>query len=249
MFRAYRSRLIAGLALLIVMLSGLWFFGQQQPESRKLPIAMMSSIPLQWGEASMGEIAKGEAPPTQFFQLVSEIGEIRMVDDLAALKKSSAALLILVQPRMLSPQELVALDKWVRAGGRAIIFADPALQWPSEFPLGDNRRPLFTSFLSPLFKHWGLELVMPMETDEEQATVVEVGGQRLSVVSHGNCKIDASLLVANCNVGKGRAILMADADMLEDAQLGAGWVSSGQAIWLHDVIANLMHDRPLPDGM
>jgi hypothetical protein len=258
MFRAYRSRLIAGLALLMVMLSGLWFFGQRQPETRKLPIAMMSSIPLQWGEASMGEIAKGEAAPTQFFHLVAEIGEIRMVDDLAALKKSSAALLILVQPRMLSPQELVALDKWVRAGGRTIIFADPALQWPSEFPLGDNRRPLFTSFLSPLFKHWGLELVMPMETDEEQATVVEVGGQRLSVVSHGNwvqkeakgyCKIDASLLVANCKVGKGRAILIADADMLDDAQLSNGLLPSGQATWLHDVIANLMHDRPLPDGM
>lgn len=206
----------------------------------------------------MTEIANGETQPAQFFQLVSEIGDISMIDDLAALKKSPAALLILVQPRMLSPQELVALDDWVRAGGRTIIFADPALQWPSEFPLGDNRRPLFTSFLSPLFKHWGLELVMPMETDEEQATDVAVGGQSLSVVSHGNwvqkagkgaCRIDPSMLVANCKVGKGRAILIADADMLEDAQLGVGLLPSRQSAWLRDLIANLSHDRPLPEGL
>ncbi len=258
MFRAYRSRLIAGLALLVVMLTVLWLVGRQQPEAPKPAIAMMSSIPLQWGEASMGEIANGEASPTQFFQLVSEIGNISMVDDLTSLKKAAPSLLILVQPRVLSPKELVALNTWVRAGGRTIIFADPALQWPSKLPLGDNRRPLFTSFLSPLFKHWGLELVMPMETDEEQANVVEVGGQGLSVVSHGNwvqkepkglCRIEPSMLVANCSVGKGRAILIADADMLEDAQLGAGLLRSGQATWLGALLTNLAHDRPLPKGL
>ena len=38
-------------------------------------------------------------------------------------------------------EDLVALDDWVRGGGRVLLLADPMLEWPSKRPLGDPLRP------------------------------------------------------------------------------------------------------------
>jgi hypothetical protein len=254
-------RIITGAILLAALVGGLWLWGGKQTELPKPKIAMMSSIPLKWGEASVGDIAKGETQPSAFYRLVSEIGRVTMIDTVASLKKLKPELLILVQPRLLEPQELVELDLWIRQGGRALIFADPALQWPSDYPLGDNRRPLFTSFLSPLFSHWGIELVLPVTNDEEQVTDVQVGDQSLQVISHGNwlpkvaaeksrmCFIDKSALAAICTLGKGRAVLIADADLLEDAQLGGGLLGSGQRDWVIRLVGGLAANGALPAGL
>jgi hypothetical protein len=253
-------RIITGAILLAALIGGLWLWGGKQTEPPKAKIAMMSSIPLQWGEASVGDIAKGETQPSAFYGLASEIGKVTMIDTMASLKKLKPDLLILAQPRLLQPQELVDLDIWVRRGGRALIFADPALQWPSDYPLGDNRRPLFTSFLSPLFAHWGIELVLPVTNDEEQVTDVQVGDQSLQVISHGNwlpkvadnsarCRIDDTALIAICAPGKGRTVLIADADLLEDAQLSGGLLSSGQRDWVIRLVRGLAANSALPAGL
>jgi hypothetical protein len=243
-----RSRIAVGMIILVGLIGGLWFWESKQPEPTKAKIALMSSIPLQWGEVSMDEIAKGEDQPAFFYQHLSAIGEVTMIDTVKSGIKSKAELLILVQPRLLNPQELVDLDRWVRRGGRALIFADPALQWPSRYPLGDGRRPLFTSFLSPLFAHWGVELVLPVTNDEEQVATVELVDATLQVISHGNwiekgtqdssakCQIDASAVIATCTIEKGRAILIADADLLQDALLGDGVLLSRQLRWINTLI-------------
>lgn len=89
--------------------------------------------------------------------LISHLGA-RPLDriDITSLRGISA--LVIAQPRLLQPAELVALDDWLRRGGRAVIFADPLLLWPSALPLGDPRRPPLTSLLDPLMAHWGLRL-------------------------------------------------------------------------------------------
>ena len=60
------------------------------------------------------------------------------------------ATLLAIQPRALPAEELVALDNWVRDGGRIVLLADPMLEWPSERPLGDRLRPptMFASSIS-----------------------------------------------------------------------------------------------------
>ena len=65
---------------------------------------------------------------------------------------------MMIQPRPLSPQENVALDNWVAAGGRLLLFADPALTEDSAFAIGDRRRPQDVVLLSPILARWGLEL-------------------------------------------------------------------------------------------
>jgi hypothetical protein len=254
-------RLTAGLLAMVALLAGLWLWQGRATVSPKAKIAMMSSISLQWGEVSLEDLAQGEAQPSIFYQKIAENNTVAMVDTLSQLEQLRPDLLILVQPRLLNPEELVALDKWVRSGGRVLIFADPALQWPSRYPLGDSKRPLFTSFLSPLFAHWGLELVLPVTNDEEQVVTLTVADQELSVISHGNwiysksaksgvpCRIEPTALIATCKPGKGRVVLIADADILQDENLGTGLLSSSQLDWLLKLVRSQAEKTALPSGL
>ena len=215
--------------LLFALLSGalaIWLWQwYKTTDTKSEPLVLMSSIDLQWGEAEFGALAKGEAEPDPLFKRLSEIHKIIAVDNVAQLQASRAKVALLVQPRPFTPEELVRLDQWVRAGGRLLFFADPALQWPSDLPIGDPARPLFTSMHSPLFAHWGIELVLPMEAEAESAeAVVQIGMQDVRVISAGQwqsiltndrvCRIGKTPLIAECRPGKGQAILVADADLL-----------------------------------
>jgi hypothetical protein len=67
--------------------------------------------------------------------------------------------LVLAQPRLLQPAELVALDGWIRQwrpGGDLRRSAAGCGRAP--LPLGDPRRAPLTSLLDPLLLHWGLRL-------------------------------------------------------------------------------------------
>lgn len=135
---------------------------------------------------------------------------------------------IMAQPRPLSPDENVALDDWVSAGGRLLLFADPLLTQPSVFALGDKRRPEGTVLLSPILARWGLTL----EFDEAQPAgqrEVEAFGQVVPVnlpgrfrlsQGEGDCSLYAGGLVAKCRVGRGVVLAVADAALLEPQPSG-----------------------------
>jgi hypothetical protein len=222
-----RNRLLwaAALCALLLIVALTWMYRGAADGAPQRRIAVMSSIALQWGEADLGAVAKGEAQPDPLVWQLAQSGQVEFVDSIAGLQAAKPDIAILIQPRALSPDELVRLDSWVRAGGRLLLFADPALQWPSGLPLGDPARPLFTSMLSPILAHWGLELALPMDATEE-AIEFDYGDKRLAMVSpgiwqatagrdvDGNCRIDIDSRFAECRPGKGQAVLIADADML-----------------------------------
>jgi len=130
--------------------------------------------------------------------------------------------LVLAQPRPLGPQENVALDDWVRGGGRLLLFADPALTEQSAFPIGDPRRPQAVVLLSPILKRWGLEL----RFDEAQpfgdrpgmvmgeSVPVNLPGHFIAQ-GHPKCRLLGGGLAADCSIGKGRVVALADAAVLE----------------------------------
>lgn len=135
----------------VLALSGLWHvLGRDGPPPPASRIALLSSVPLQWGDADIAAIAQGKGQPDPLIARLSDAGTISFVDSVAQIQAGRPDIALLIQPRALSPDEMVRLDKWVRAGGRLLLFADPALQWPSERKIGDPERPLFTSLLSPL---------------------------------------------------------------------------------------------------
>ena len=213
------------------------FAAMRPADSRpKLPLGLMTTLPLVWSEGGIEVNLAKDAGPHPTFSRLSAHYDITPIDDLEAWAPKSKHMLLLAQPRAFAPRELVRLDNWVRQGGLVLILADPALQWGSLYPLGDKRRPLFTSMLSPLFAFWGLELVLPLE-DEVPASMRKIGLFHIRTVTAGEwlpkesaatnrCAILAKGLLADCRIGKGRALLVADADFLD----AAFWEGQGMRI-------------------
>ena len=244
------------IAMLLIAAVGLVIagFAASRPDTRgpKPVLAMMTTLPLQWSEGGIEADLAADAEPHPAFVRLSRQYEIQLIDDLIAWTPKPRQLLLLAQPRAFSPQELVRLDAWVRQGGRVLILADPALQWGSLYPLGDRRRPLFTSMLSPLFTHWGIELVLPM-SDEKPVAVRNIGNFQIRTPTPGEwlpkdskanapCVIAAQNLLADCQIGQGRALLVADADLLDTAH----WEGRGvRMITGADEFANLQWTESL----
>ena len=257
-------RVLAGVAILGAILGGLLYFGIRQnsgDQLRRPDLLIMSSIPLQWGEANMAQIAKGETEPSPLFDALVEQNRPIVIDDFQKLGSPGKTPLLMIQPRALAPRELVQLDDWVRKGGTAIIFADPALDWPSERPLGDQRRPLFTSLLNPLFRHWGVELALPVAERDNTDVRTTAGNYALSLKSPGillrpknakataRCTIRKDEFMAYCDVEKGRALIIADVDMLHESRWTSGILSSGTLDWLHNIV-NVAHETgTFPDDL
>jgi hypothetical protein len=134
---------------------------------------------------------------------------------------SKARILLMAQPQAQTPENLVALDSWVRGGGRVLLFADPLLEWPSKRPLGDMLRPPPVFADTGLLAHWGLRLDPPAQRGPATRNLA---GFNVLTVSPGKvsgaCAISRDGLVASCRIGAGTAVIVADADLLDTAVLG-----------------------------
>ena len=153
--------------------------------------------------------------------------DIAEVDTLPPPAGSSAPTWWIAHPRALPPEGLVAIDEHVRSGGTAIIFADGLYSGELAHPIGDPRNPPVTSLLTPLLTRWGLGLDAP-EALSARELQVTAEGQAVTVRSPGrltierphepsavaSCRLSYGGLVARCNVGRGHAVVVADADML-----------------------------------
>ena len=92
-------------------------------------------------------------------------------------------LMMMAQPNAQTAENLVVLDEWVRAGGRVLVLADPALEWPSKRPLGDPQRPPSMFADTGLLLHWGVRLDAP---DQRGPAVLQLGGYGVATVSPGS---------------------------------------------------------------
>lgn len=197
----------------------------QDAGSNVLPkLGLMGSIPIYWGEVEgVGELLGGDVAPHWARAQLEREYRLQPLDTLSNDSMAGLDLLLLAQPRALSPTENVALDAWVRAGGRLLLFADPMMTGHSRFAIGDRRRPQDVILLSPILDHWGLRLefdierapgVVLIETDGT-AIPVNLPGQFAPGAGDSGCAIDANAILARCRVGAGRAIVLADAALLD----------------------------------
>ena len=194
--------------------------GQAATQTR---LGLMTSLPILWTEEpSIGAmLSKGEVPPHWARALLEGQGHVVPLDRIADDTLRGVDLAVLAQPRPLAPEEMAALDRWVRGGGRLLLFAEPMLTAHSIFPLGDKRRPQAIAMVDPLLAHWRLELAFDEEAAEGETTV-KAAGLDLPVNLPGTlasrskrCTVDGSGLIATCRIGKGRAVIVADAALLE----------------------------------
>lgn len=195
-----RSRVGAGLLALTVLL--LWRGPAQpvQPVPDRPDLAVVTALPLFWDE----EGGRRDAP---ILSLLRTRFTVEPLDDPARLPRTGARRLLLAQPRALTPAQLVAIDRWVRLGGRALVLADPLLRWPSALPIGDRRRPPATSLLEPLLARWGF--APSMLQDGETRRFVGDGPLLTMSDAYGDTPVTR-------RVGKGVVTLLGDADAIDD---------------------------------
>jgi hypothetical protein len=181
-----------------------------RPAGNRPPLLLLTSLPLMFGEDFSLKSGGSEA-----LKRLQTRYRVLPISVSSPSELAKGRLLLMAQPVAQTPENLVALDDWVRSGGRLLLLADPLLEWPSKRPLGDLTRPppMFTD--TGLLLHWGLKLEAP---DERGLTERKLGGFDILTVSPGTliggCAISLDRLVADCRVGKGRAIVVADADLL-----------------------------------
>ena len=219
--------------LIAILAAAAWFGLARQNRidaraARTAPLRLFTSLPIYWSEApDIATMLKEEQEPHWARRAIEARRALRPVDALDADSLGRGGDLLMIQPRPLAPAENVALDVWVGGGGRLLLFADPALTADSDFALGDRRRPQDIVLLSPILARWGLRL----EFDEDQPLgehavalsegltvpvnlpgrfVAVRGGRRDSA-----CRLIAEGLAAECRVGRGRALAIADAALFE----------------------------------
>ena len=189
----------------------------QRPAAERPVLLLLTSLPLVFGERF--SLEGGGSPALKALQSRYRMVPISVADPLE-LKRGR--LLLMAHPLAQPAEDLVALDAWVRSGGRLLLLADPLLEWPSERPLGDPLRPPPMFMDTGLLAHWGLRLDAP---DERGTRAGKLGGFEIVTDSpgtiHGGCRIAADRLVARCRIGEGEAIVVADADFLDTERLKA----------------------------
>lgn len=188
---------------------------------------LVTGLPLARGEGDIAAQLAGRVGPAASFSWLEARYAVVVRDTVAEL---GSAPVLIAQPRGWSPADLVRFDAWLRNGGRALILADPALSWRIELPPGDARRPAPAALLAPLFAHWGLRLEPGSASAVERR--IAIGGVERKLALHspgrfirigGDCRLSAGGLIADCPLGEGRAMLIADADLLDDR----AWVGPG----------------------
>ena len=146
-------------------------------------------------------------------------------------------LLLMAHARAQTSENLVALDDWVRAGGRLLLLADPGFAIDRGPPTlgGDYPPPFFTD--TGLLGHWGLLLEGPLDFG---TATLEIEGVEVLTRAPGTfrkvgdeCELEADGFIADCTIGKGRALIVADADFIIEAdEAGAANRQALQALLL-----------------
>lgn len=244
------SNPIAGIAAALLALTGCGETAGTPPDAPEtmvpaadLPkLGLMSSLPLYWPEgADMAALATGAVnlpwqrrvietryaitPLDTLSSIPALSPDAAEVDPLAGLER-----LAVIQPRGLSPADNVALDQWVRAGGRLLLVLDPVLTGEYAAALGDPRRPVDTALIPPVVKRWGLDVGFTIHATEEgyRKTIRLPGGEELPLAYPGMIEIadqaanrcaSSHSVIATCRVGQGQVTLLADAALFEHSDL------------------------------
>ncbi|WP_152608504.1 motility-associated ABC transporter substrate-binding family protein [Croceibacterium mercuriale] len=187
-------------------------------------LALFGTIPIYWGEGDgMEDVLAGTATAHWARALLEQHLALHPLATLLAEDLAGHHALLIAQPRVLNPAENVALDQWVRAGGRVLLFADPLLSAESRYPLGDRRRPQDVVLLSPLLRHWGLDLRFdadqaPVRQVREIAGILlphQVSGTFATLPESTGCVLQGAEILADCVVGEGHVVILADAAVLD----------------------------------
>lgn len=241
-----KGALAALAALLGALLGGCGAGGDEAtagpPDATRAELGLMTSLPLYWPlGAELSEIVSGSVPAPWQRAVLEERHALVLLDTLSPIEGlgegaaevdplAGLGRLAVIQPRGLAPADNVALDDWVRGGGRLLLVLDPQLTGDYDLPLGDPRRPSDAALIPPVVARWGLAISFD-EDQGEGARYARIGAGTIplrlagtiavSELAAGQCTLLAEGAAARCRVGQGQVTLLADAAVFEDEEPSA----------------------------
>jgi hypothetical protein len=221
---AARRRALLAVALAIILAIGglaLWLHRAPGPPpprdaAHRPVLLLLTSLPLVFGEDF--SLQGAGSPALSALETRYNVVPISVA---SPAELARGRLLLMAQPLAQPAEDLVALDAWVRGGGRVLLLADPMLEWPSDKPLGDLTRPPAMFADTGLLAHWGLRIDAPDRRGPRHAMLAGFDVLTVSPGSlSGSCPSRGELAV-HCRIGRGEAIVVADADFLDAEGLGS----------------------------
>ncbi len=198
--------------------------GSSLPEPSSKTWHVLTSLPLFVGQGSMTDMINGKSDQSQLITRLQSGRKLLPLDTIDEAVIAKVDRILMVQPSAIPAREIVAFDAWVRRGGQAVIFADPDMLWDTGHRFGGVGTPPPSTLLDNLFSHWGLKL-----EGMRQAPRISSGkivGENVALANPGiwkaidpktTCEIEGGGLVAQCKIGEGNVILVADADVADPA--------------------------------
>ena len=168
---------------------------------KKKVVALLSGLPIA-GDPAMGAAGPDRRPPpwhifeqmTQLFEVKTLAGPVTGIDE-------DVDVLIVVHPVDLDPRTRYAIDQFVLAGGRALVFVDPHSE-ASQVRRGPGGRPgPSASSLPELFAAWGIEMVPEKLIGDRLAATKVNSGQTESRVKAVDYIVWLALRARNFDTG------------------------------------------------
>ncbi len=143
----------------------------------KVPtVGLMSTLDVRGGFDMMTRRPK---QPWMIFSQLEQVFNIEDVSSDVTELPESIDLLMLIHPKGLSDDTLYAIDQFVLAGGRLIVFLDPRSEWDQpSMPMGGEHEN--ASSLDQLLAQWGVSMPQKVLLDDGRAAQVS-GGARSNV--------------------------------------------------------------------
>ena len=138
---------------------------------KKHVVGIISGLPINGGKAPM---SNQPTPAWMIMDQLHEFFDVRMLDQDLTKVPSDVDVLMIVQPKALTPKAAYAIDQYVLGGGRALVFADPMPEAAYLQTLGKGSGGM--EQLAKLLKSWGVGFVdNKVATDIEHARRVQFG--------------------------------------------------------------------------
>ncbi len=140
--------------------------------SGKPSLGLLSGLPLQYGAGGPQAMMQGQSKPYVIYEQLNEVFDVTgLQSDFDALP-ADMDVLMLVHPPKMEAAQLLAIDQFVLAGGKTIVFVDPHAEAAN--PRGHT---VSASDLGPLLGAWGVELTpSKIIGDLDLAQRISMGG-------------------------------------------------------------------------
>ncbi len=147
---------------------------------KKPSIAIIGSLPLEYGPGGIMAAMRGQAQPYLVLGQIKQFFDAKVLD---APKPEDIAdkfdTIVLAHPKDLSDEVLYALDQFVLKGGRLIAFTDPYSETVAAMPNPMTGQPMpggdSGSLLPKLFQSWGVDVEPKFVADLSLAQRVQTG--------------------------------------------------------------------------